>query len=79
MKMANNEHVQRLREIYKPGAVLELTADMKDPYRPLPAGLHGECCGVDDMGQILMKWSNGSTLSLIPEADCFRIVREASK
>lgn len=74
MKMANKEELQRLRERYRLGIVLELTVEMGDPYHPLPAGLRGECCGVDDAGQIMMIWNNGGTLSLIPEIDCFRIV-----
>ena len=76
MKIANDKQVLRLRKIYKPKTVVELTSDMEDPYHPLPAGLRGECCGVDDAGQIMMVWNNGSTLSLIPEVDCFRIVEE---
>ena len=74
MKMANKEELQRLRERYRLGIVLELTVEMGDPYRPLPAGLRGKCCGVDDAGQLLMVWNNGSTLSLIPGVDSFRIV-----
>ena len=77
MKMSNKEQVQRLREIYKSGTVLELTVTMEDPYHPLPAGLCGKCLGVDDAGQFMMAWSDGSTLSLIPGVDHFRIVKEA--
>ena len=76
MKIANDKQVLRLRKIYKPKTVVELTSKMEDPYRPLPAGLRGECYGVDDAGQLLMVWNNGSTLSLIPGIDCFRIVEE---
>jgi len=79
MKMPNKEEIQRLRNTYKPGTVVELTSDMEDPYHPLPAGLQGEVRGVDDAGQILMRWSNGSSLSLIPGIDSFRIVKEAPK
>ena len=71
MKMPNKGQVQRLSEIYKPGTVLELTSPMDDPYHPLPAGLHGKCLGVDDAGQLMMAWSDGSTLSLIPGVDGF--------
>ena len=79
MKVLNKDKLQRLREIYKPGVMLKLISTIEDPYNPLPAGLCGECCGVDDMGHILMKWSNGSSLSLIPEVDYFLIEKEASK
>ena len=72
----NRKTVERLREQFKSGIAVELTSPMDDPYHPLPAGLCGECCGVDDAGQIMMIWNNGSTLSLIPGVDCFRIVKE---
>ena len=66
-----------MSEIYKPNTVLELTAAMEDPYHSLPAGLCGKCLGVDDASQLMMIWSDGSILSLIPGIDRFRIVREA--
>ena len=66
--------VERLRKQFKSDITVELAATMEDPYHPLPAGLRGECCGVDDAGQIMMIWNDGSTLSLIPGVDCFRIV-----
>ena len=69
----SRQTVERLREQFKSGITVELTATMEDPYHPLPAGLRGECCGVDDAGQIMMIWSDGSTLSLIPGVDSFRI------
>ena len=76
MKMPSKEQLERLRNTYKPGTVVELTSAMEDPYHPLPAGLCGEVQGVDDAGSILMKWSNGSGLSLIPGVDSFRIVKK---
>ena len=79
MWMPSTEQVKRLKETYKPGMILELTETMDDPYRPLPAGLKGECRGVDDAGSVMMHWSNGSSLSLIPGVDSFRIVKEAAK
>ena len=53
----NRQTVERLREQFKSGITVELTAAMEDPYHPLPAGLRGECCGVDDAGQIMMIWN----------------------
>ena len=73
----DRQTVERLREQFKSGITVELTATMEDPYHPLPAGLRGECCGVDDAGQIMMIWNDGSTLSLIPGEDRFHIVKEA--
>lgn len=74
--MTNNVQVQQLRETYKPGTVVELISAMEDPYHPLPAGLQGVVQGCDDAGQLMMTWSNGSTLSLIPGVDRFCIVKE---
>ena len=39
---------------------------MDDKYSSLTIGDKGTCRGVDDIGNILMDWDNGSTLSLIP-------------
>ena len=72
--MKSKAQVQRLREIYKPETVVELTSAMEDPYHPLPAGMLGVVQGCDDAGQLMMIWSDGSTLSLIPGVDCFCIV-----
>ena len=58
-----------LKEYYKPGMKLRLI-EMKDGH-PVKPGTIGTVQGVDDIGNILMKWSNGSTLSLIPKVDRF--------
>ncbi len=58
-----------LKEYYKPGMKLRLI-EMKDDH-PVKPGTVGTVQGVDDIGNILMKWSNGSTLSLIPKVDKF--------
>ena len=71
----DKQTVERLREQFKSGITVELTSPMDDPYHPLPAGLRVECCGVDDAGQIMMIWNDGSTLSLIPGEDRFHIVK----
>ena len=42
-----------------------------------PIGTMVELISMDDAGSILVAWQNGSSLSLIPEADDFRIVKEA--
>jgi hypothetical protein len=47
---------------------------MEDPYTNLKPGDKGTCEGVDDMGHILMKWDNGSSLSIVPEVDEFNVV-----
>jgi hypothetical protein len=47
---------------------------MEDPYTNLKMGDEGTIEGEDSMGQILVKWDNGSTLSLIPEIDEYQII-----
>ncbi len=50
---------------------------MPDDPRPIPPGTIGEVFGVDDAGQIMMKWSNGSSLSLVPGVDSFHVIQPA--
>ena len=42
-------------------------------------GTMGEVMGVDDAGQILVRWETGSSLSLIPSVDSFRIMQKGGK
>ena len=68
--------VERLRQQYPKGT--KLCCDyMSDDPRPIPPGTIGEVVGVDDAGQIMMKWSNGSSLSLVPGVDSFHVVQPA--
>lgn len=71
----NNPRLSRLRALCPPGTRIELTADIQDPYTPIPAGSCGYSQGVDDAGQIMMSWDCGSSLSLLP-GDQFKVVRE---
>ena len=48
--------------------------NMNDPYTKLKPGDKGTCNGVDSMGNILMKWDNGSSLSLIPGEDYYKVL-----
>ena len=52
---------------------------MGDKYSNLTIGDKGTCRGVDDIGNILMDWDNGSTLSLIPGEDKYKVVNESYK
>lgn len=69
------EQVERIRLQYPPGTQVELISMPNDPC-PIPPGTRGEVMAVDDAGQLVMKWSNGRSLSLIPEVDQFRILTE---
>ena len=63
------ETINRLRQEYPPGTRIVLES-MNDPHAP-PPGTKGTVVYVDDMGQIGMKWDNGSSLSLMPGLDSF--------
>lgn len=68
------EELERLKSAYPIGTRLKLI-HMADPY-PVPAGTEGSVVHIDDMGQIQMKWDNGSTLAIFPKADTFVIVKD---
>jgi hypothetical protein len=45
-----------------------------DDMLPVPDGTEGIITGIDDLGQIQVKWDNGSTLSIIDEIDDYEIL-----
>lgn len=61
-----------LKELYPKGTEVVLDY-MDDKYAP-PQGTHGKVFYVDDIGQIHVKWDNGSTLALIYGEDKFHTV-----
>jgi hypothetical protein len=71
----NREQVNKIKEKYKPGTRIKLTfmadeaADTK-----IPEGTCGTVTGVDDIGQLQMKWDNGRTIALIPDIDEFDVI-----
>ena len=69
------QQVEMLRKQYPPGT--RICCDyMPDDPRPIESGTLGTVVGVDDAGQIMMKWDNGRTLSLIPGVDSFHTVEQ---
>ncbi len=66
---------ERYKEMYPKGTRIELIQMGNDP-RPVPPGTRGTVAYVDDMGQIGMHWDNGSSLSLIPGEDSFRVLNQ---
>ncbi len=48
--------------------------DFMDDKNGVPEGTTGLITNVDDMGQIHVKWENGSTLAIVPETDRFRLI-----
>lgn len=70
-RMPSQTEVIAMRQQYPVGTRLELI-NMDDPFTHLSAGDRGTVRGVDDLGQIMMRWDNGGSLSLIPGVDEFR-------
>ena len=71
----SREKVERLRKRYPKGT--QICCDyMPDDPRPIPPGTIGEVVGVDDAGQVMTRWSNGSSLSVIPGVDSFHVVQQ---
>lgn len=44
----------------------------------LKSGDEGTIEHIDDIGQIHVKWDNGSSLALIPEEDEYEVITEAN-
>ena len=65
--------VDRIKAHYPPGTRIRLNS-MDDPWHSIPFGMEGEVHFVDDVGQIHMKWDNGSGLALIPGEDSFAVI-----
>lgn len=77
MIFADKKELERLRRDYPAGCRLVLD-EMNDPYRKMPAGLQGTCRGVDDAGNVLVSWDNGSCLNVAYGADrCHRVAAES--
>lgn len=68
------EQVEKIKERYPVGTVIELTADMNDPYAPVEMGMRGEIIGVDDIGTLIMKWKSGSGLGVVVGEDSFKVI-----
>ena len=69
----NERIIQMLREQYKSGTRVQLDR-MDDPLAP-PIGTQGPVIGVDDIGSIMVRWDNGSGLSVVYGEDECHIVR----
>lgn len=72
MRMIRPEQLKRLRDAYPKGSRVVLV-QMDDLQAP-PIGTHGTVIGVDDIGSIMVRWDNGSGLSVAWGEDiCRRI------
>ena len=77
MRFPSREQIAALREQHPHGTKVELLT-MDDPQAP-PTGTRGEVMGVDDAGQLLVRWETGSSLSLISGIDSFRIAEKGGQ
>ena len=74
----SREAVKRLRQEYPRGCRVVLVR-MDDIQAP-PVGTEGTVFGVDDIGSIMVRWDNGSTLSVAYGEDlCRRIDEEGDQ
>ena len=74
----SRETVKRLRQEYPRGCRVVLVR-MDDIQAP-PIGTEGTVFGVDDIGSIMVRWDNGSTLSVAYGEDlCRRIDEEGDQ
>lgn len=74
MRLIGKEALQALRERYPKGTRVELV-QMDDPQAP-PVGTMGTVRGVDDIGDIMVAWDNGSGLNVVYGVDICRKVVE---
>ena len=73
--MYNRRKVEMMKERYPKGTRICLDSMETDP-QPIPSGTKGTVIAVDDAGQLLMKWDNGRSLSLIPGEDIFHVIQQ---
>ncbi len=70
-----NIRIEMMKARYPEGTRICLDSMGNDP-QPIPSGTKGTVIAVDDAGQLLMKWDNGRSLSLIPGEDNFHKIQE---
>ena len=73
--MYNRRKVEMMKTRYLEGTRICLDRMENDPH-PIPSGTKGTVIAVDDAGQLLMKWDNGRSLSLIPGEDQFHVIQQ---
>lgn len=74
MRTPTKEQLEKLKAKYPTGTRIVIDY-MDDPHAPKP-GTIGTVIGVDDIGDLLMKWDNGSGLNLIPAQDDFHVASD---
>lgn len=77
MQTTSKEKLEMLRKMYPAGT--KVCLDAMEGEKQMESGLKGKVILVDDAGQIIVHWENGSSLSLIPGADRFHKVSDPQK
>ena len=77
MRVISREALHALRERFPKGTRVELV-QMDDPQAP-PIGTKGTVIGVDDIGSIMVRWDNGSSLNIDYGEDICRKVTDSGK
>lgn len=72
--MLKREEVERIKQQYPKGTPIRLYS--MEGEQTVPPGSRGVVEHVDDIGQIHMKWKNGSHLALNVEEDRFEIITQ---
>lgn len=67
MKQIDKNSLEHLRKTYLSGARVRL--EYMDDIQAPPIGSLGTIIGVDDIGSIMVKWDNGSSLSVVYGCD----------
>lgn len=67
--------LRNMRILYPRGTRIKLI-EMNDPHAPKP-GTCGTVLDIDDAGSILIRWDDGSQLSLLVDADKFEKIEES--
>lgn len=62
MREISQARLEALRKEYSAGCRIELLK-MDDPFAP-PIGTKGTVIGIDDIGSIMVRWDNGSSLNV---------------
>ena len=73
MFFPSRETVLELRKTYPAGMRVELV--QMDDFQAPPSGTQGTVRGVDDAGNILMRWDTGSSLSVAYGVDTIRVIK----
>ena len=74
METISKEKLKYLRKTYTPGTRVRL--EYMDDIQAPPIGTSGTVKGIDDIGNIMVNWDNGSSLNVVYEIDRCTVVEE---